>query len=63
MTKHRKPATVDEILNGPKPKLKAVQLNDHKTGHYYVMLPEHVADELRKKQRRQGYGSNLDFDK
>jgi hypothetical protein len=63
LSKNHKPITVEQALYGPKPKLGAVQINDHKTGHHFIFLPLEQAKALRAKQARQGYGSNLRLNK
>jgi hypothetical protein len=53
------PVSIDDILNGPKPKMVGVLEFGHKTGGFLVMMTEEQRKELNRKTRRHTYGSNL----
>ena len=57
--KHHGPATVDQLLNGPKPKLVAVMHYGHKTGGEAIFVTPEQKRQLERKTRRHTYGSYL----
>lgn len=54
-----RPASISEILNGPRPKLYGVLHYGHKTGGEVILVTKEQRDLLEKKTRRSTYGSNL----
>ena len=52
-------ASLNDILNEPKPKMVGVLEFGHKTGGHLVMMTEDQRKLLIKKTRRHTYGSNL----
>lgn len=55
----KEPASIEELINGPRPKLVGVLEFEHKTGGHLVMMTKEQRDLLNKKTRRHTYGSNL----
>lgn len=53
------PASLSDILNGPRPKLVGVLEFGHKTGGHIVLMTEEQRKTLIAKTRRHTYGSNL----
>jgi len=54
-------ATVDELLSGPRPRVKGLVEFGHKTGGHLVYVIERDYDTIRRQSSRRGYGSNLKF--
>ena len=52
-------ASLNDILNGPKPKMVGVLEFGHKTGVHLVMITEDQRKLLIKITRRHTFGSNL----
>ena len=59
MPKTHRQATVDDILNGPKPKLVAILHYGHKTGGEAVFVTPEQKKMIERKTRRHTYGSYL----
>ena len=53
------PATLSDIINGPRPKLVGVLEFGHKTGGHLVLMTEEQRKNHIAKTRRHTYGSNL----
>jgi hypothetical protein len=53
------PASIHEILNGPRPKLVAINHYGHKTGGEILLVTKEQRDMIEKKTRRNTYGSYL----
>jgi hypothetical protein len=53
------PVSIEDILNGQRPKMVGVLEFGHKTGGFLVMMTEEQRKELNRKTRRHTYGSNL----
>jgi hypothetical protein len=53
------PASIHEILNGPRPKLVAINHYGHKTGGEILLVTKEQRDAIEKKTRRNSYGSYL----
>lgn len=52
-------ASLNDIINGPRPKMVGVLEFGHKTGGHLVLMTEAQRELLIKKTRRHTYGSNL----
>jgi hypothetical protein len=53
------PATLNDIINGPRPKMFAIQHYGHKTGGEILLVTKEERDMIEKKTRRNCYGSYL----
>lgn len=54
-----KAATLNDILNGPRPKMFAIQHYGHKTGGQILLVTKEERDMIEKKTHRNTYGSYL----
>lgn len=59
MSKVAGPATLDQILNGPKPKMVGRLEFSHKTAPQLVLMTPEQAKNYDKATRRPGYGTCL----
>jgi len=59
MSKQRGQATVDDILNGPKPPLVAIMHYGHKTGGEPIFVTPEQKRIIESKTRRHTFGSYL----
>jgi hypothetical protein len=59
MSKMVGPASLDDILNGPRPRLVGRLVFDHKTAPSLMLLTEDQAKAHDKATRRAGYGTCL----
>lgn len=53
------PASIQDILTGPRPKMVGILHYGHKTGGEIVLVTEEQKKDLDRKTRRHTYGSNL----
>lgn len=53
------PASISDILNGPRPKLVAINHYGHKTGGEILLVTKEQREMIEKKTRRNTYGSYL----
>lgn len=54
-----KAASLSDIINGPRPKMFAIQHYGHKTGGEILLVTKEQRDSIEKKTRRNCYGSYL----
>jgi hypothetical protein len=54
-----KAASLNDIINGPRPKMFAIQHYGHKTGGEILLVTKEEREMIEKKTRRNTYGSYL----